>query len=237
MDGVLLALGKMPNGWNRTGLITLLVLWTAGFLIASYAAHKVAGLDPVVFHSLMWIVWLIWLGWIFPSNRDRDLRNASEGAYRRAFYRDVLNGITCSFSQLLRPMVFGFLARPILSPTLWRVGLGLSLLLFGGWLIASGVRTLGITGAMFVVEYHNSPPALVKKGVYRYIRHPLFLGGMMASVGGGLMMHSQESLVMAIINLLILPLYCRLEDKRCIRIFGDGYRDYKSSAGAVFPRG
>jgi protein-S-isoprenylcysteine O-methyltransferase Ste14 len=76
---------------------------------------------------------------------------------------------------------------------------------------------------------------VVRSSVYAFLRHPLFVGGVIISVGLGLM-GGEVSLLLAAMNIAALPFYARFEDARCARVFGAHYDDYRASVGAVMPR-
>jgi protein-S-isoprenylcysteine O-methyltransferase Ste14 len=44
------------------------------------------------------------------------------------------------------------------------------------------------------------------------------------------------SITLAILNLVILPVYQWIEDARLIRVFGGQYLEYRSSVGGFIPR-
>jgi len=67
---------------------------------------------------------------------------------------------------------------------------------------------------------------LVKKGLYKYLRHPQYLGYMMLNVGFSLL--SQHIFIVAMSACAIICFYMQTleEEKYCLRYLGDSYIQY-----------
>jgi protein-S-isoprenylcysteine O-methyltransferase Ste14 len=76
---------------------------------------------------------------------------------------------------------------------------------------------------------------LVKKGIYGYIRHPLYFSLLL--LGTGIMMKKPETwqLVLGSINLLAIYLTARIEEYEMIARFGDEYRVYMTETKMFLP--
>jgi protein-S-isoprenylcysteine O-methyltransferase Ste14 len=238
MTALVLALGWRPTLGARARLAAAVACGTCGFLALGALLIDVCGIPATLVQACSWVSWLFWLGIVFPRSSLRDGVALAQMPYRTAFMREILPGIACSFAQLLRPAVEGSLhGAPLENPVLILVG---ALLLAGGWmLIVVGVRALGVARVLFVHEY--LPPAeesagITSEGIYSRIRHPLFVGGILGSVGLGLCVGTPEALRLAALNLCSLPAYVCLEDRRCSRVIGDPYVRYRQRVGAVIPR-
>jgi protein-S-isoprenylcysteine O-methyltransferase Ste14 len=78
---------------------------------------------------------------------------------------------------------------------------------------------------------------LTRKGPYKYIRHPAYLGMILEVCGIPLIVNSYFIFLFSIvvyIPLLILRVY--YEEKEHFRIFGRKYLTYKKQTGAFTPR-
>lgn len=129
----------------------------------------------------------------------------------------VLSG----FLQWLYPLgLFVRLATP------WRLAIGAVLVGSGVTLMASGRRALTSSGT----NVHPSRPAvaLVERGVYRWTRNPLYVGGCFAMLGAAFLFALDwlpvifPATVMILHFGIIAPEETYLEHK-----FGDRYRSYK----------
>jgi protein-S-isoprenylcysteine O-methyltransferase Ste14 len=219
--------------WNRTWIILLIGLATTLFVVAAHGASQVLGLPILLIHGALWVVWLVWLGVVFPRSRQAWLRGLGPSAFRSAFYVEILPGIGCSFAQIARPTFEG-LAHGTHEGTAGLV-IGAVVVGVGATLIALGVRRLGIAGTLFVREYGAHPPLLERDGVFREIRHPLFVGGAVLAFGGALMVGGWLPVLLATINLLVIPVYVHFEDARCDQVFGSDYHGYRRDVAAVVP--
>lgn len=81
----------------------------------------------------------------------------------------------------------------------------------------------------------NGKGLLVKKGVYRYIRHPQYTGLLLLSFG---MMVEWATLPMLILYPIMISMYVRLakkEEKDMILEFGNEYREYMKETKRFIP--
>ena len=76
---------------------------------------------------------------------------------------------------------------------------------------------------------------IVRTGLYKYIRHPLYLS--LFILGTGVMMKNPETLQLIAggINLAALWLTARIEEKEMIARFGDEYRTYIKETRMFIP--
>jgi len=70
------------------------------------------------------------------------------------------------------------------------------------------------------------------KGVYSWVRHPMMVAGFLFLLTSGPSLNNIVYLAMYFIYMLIGGYY---EEKRMIKIFGDGYRRYQRRVGAFVP--
>jgi protein-S-isoprenylcysteine O-methyltransferase Ste14 len=235
MVDLLEALGWRSEPIGSIRFVALLTASTLAILAAAYAVSAAISVPVVLVQALIWLGWLIWLGAIFPGNSRRDAESPCERPYRRAFMREILLGISVAFSQFLRPAVTGIAVDGSLSDPDVGSMLGVPLLVSGGVLIAAGAAVLGVARVLFVYEYVDGEQLVVRSGIYRFLRHPLFLGGVLLSLGLALLTGGEAAVELAILNAAVLPLYIRLEDRRCSRVLGREYVDYSLAVGSVVP--
>ncbi|MGD0754593.1 MAG: isoprenylcysteine carboxylmethyltransferase family protein [Bacteroidales bacterium] len=76
---------------------------------------------------------------------------------------------------------------------------------------------------------------LVKSGIYRYIRHPLYLSILLLGTGIMLKDPQQVQLVMGSINLIAVYITARIEENEMIVKFGDDYRIYMKETKMFIP--
>jgi protein-S-isoprenylcysteine O-methyltransferase Ste14 len=234
------ALGWRVSFASEVLLLAMIGGATSLLLVIGTAAAFVGPLAVIFVQVCIWMVWLGWLGQAFPKNAERDALTPCPLPYRRAFTREILFGIAVAFSQMLRPAFYGLLASGV-PPDAWSpepplVVIGVPLAVLGVGVIALGVSTLGMARTLFVYEYVASGRRLTVEGIYRILRHPLFLGGTAVSAGLAVVTGDPIAIGLALINVGVVPIYARLEDRRCCTVLGRPYADYRATVGGMVPR-
>ena len=74
---------------------------------------------------------------------------------------------------------------------------------------------------------------LIVSGVYRWVRHPMLLGGLLFLLTSG---PSLNNLVYTAMYAAYMAIGGYYEERRMIRVFGEDYRRYQRQVGAFFPR-
>jgi protein-S-isoprenylcysteine O-methyltransferase Ste14 len=76
---------------------------------------------------------------------------------------------------------------------------------------------------------------LVTKGIYRYIRHPMYSSLLFLTWGIWLKRPLLITLPVALLSSLLLWLTAIRDEKECIAYFGDSYRDYMKGTKRFIP--
>jgi protein-S-isoprenylcysteine O-methyltransferase Ste14 len=76
---------------------------------------------------------------------------------------------------------------------------------------------------------------LVKSGIYKYIRHPLYLSIFLLGTGIVLKDPGQIQLILGAINLLAVYITARIEEREMIARFGNEYREYMKETKMFIP--
>ena len=112
--------------------------------------------------------------------------------------------------------------------------LGVALFTAGGALRIWPVFVLGhrFSGLVAIQPGHT----LVTTGIYRFIRHPSYLGLLLTAFGWGLAFRSGVGLLLA--AMLVPPLVARMnsEERMLESEFGGEYEDYRSRTSRLIPR-
>jgi protein-S-isoprenylcysteine O-methyltransferase Ste14 len=111
---------------------------------------------------------------------------------------------------------------------------GLALMLVGIALREWAVFELG--RHFSVVVAIETDHRLVTGGPYRWLRHPAYSGGLLATGGFALALGSWLSVIPIVVILLLAFAYrIRLEEQLLLTAFGDAYRDYMARTWRLFP--
>lgn len=99
------------------------------------------------------------------------------------------------------------------------------------WLGIKGVKETTLKTA----ETHR-PEKIVTTGIYSHVRHPQYLGGLLAHVGISFLLSALYSLLSAPLMTLLIYLISRKEEEELMKEFGKEYEDYKKRVPMFIPR-
>jgi len=101
----------------------------------------------------------------------------------------------------------------------------------GAWLGINGVRETTLR----VAETHRTEK-ISMSGVYSIVRHPQYLGGLLAHVGISFLLSASYSLLSTPLMVALLYLISRKEETELVREFGREYEDYKKKVSMFIPK-
>ncbi|MBE0511961.1 isoprenylcysteine carboxylmethyltransferase family protein [Candidatus Bathyarchaeota archaeon] len=101
----------------------------------------------------------------------------------------------------------------------------------GAWLAIKGVRETTLK----VAETHRTEK-IVTRGVYSIVRHPQYLGGLLAHVGISFLLSAWYSLLSTPLMVVLVFLISKKEEEELIREFGNEYEDYKKRVPMLIPK-
>jgi protein-S-isoprenylcysteine O-methyltransferase Ste14 len=122
---------------------------------------------------------------------------------------------------------------PILSITISILHLVIFVPLFaaGAWF---GIKGVTLT-TLKVAETHR-PTKIVKTGVYSIVRHPQYLGGLLAHIGFSFLLSGLYSLFSTPLIITLVYSISRKEESELTREFGKEYLNYKKKTPMLLPR-
>jgi protein-S-isoprenylcysteine O-methyltransferase Ste14 len=167
--------------------------------------------------------WLIWLAPFFVVKRNS---GKPEKLDRRARWGIVIEGL--AYSLLWQSK---FWAR---TPESWRTALSVCSFVLAGILSWTGARALG---RQWRIDAGLNPDhELVRSGVYRVVRHPIYTSMLCVLLGTGFMITPLPMLLLSILLFMIgTEIRVRIEDGLLSSRFGDQFRDYQCRVPAYIP--
>jgi protein-S-isoprenylcysteine O-methyltransferase Ste14 len=139
------------------------------------------------------------------------------------------------------PLLLLFFAAPFERTYLWGgeaprwiSGLALALELGGLWLALGARIQLGF----FSWEKHNGVDrhALVRRGFYRFIRHPVYAGIYVALVAWPIAYGAPIAAVLAVVVVgMVMNRMIKREEEALIERYGDDYRNYQEESDKMIP--
>ncbi len=118
-----------------------------------------------------------------------------------------------------------FLSESI--PWFIRFPAGTVILVFAFGLARSGLRV--------VFREERETPHVITKGVFSYLRHPIYLGAILLYLGMITFTLSLASAALWIIIIVFYRFISHYEEKLLVQMFGDEYREYMKKVPMLLP--
>jgi protein-S-isoprenylcysteine O-methyltransferase Ste14 len=171
--------------------------------------------------AVVWAAfWLYWLVAAFSMKRGRVPWGRELGI------RAVIVGIVVVLAR------FGAFHDRSTNTTAWRAGLGLALLALGlGFAVWARVNIGRNWGTPMT---QKNDPELVTSGPYRFVRHPIYSGILLAGVGTAVAL-TWLWLTAVVIAGIYFVYSATVEERYMTEQFPDAYPEYKRSTKMLVP--
>lgn len=109
-------------------------------------------------------------------------------------------------------------------------------------MILGGILALACAGVFIsygrgTPAIFDAPRAFVALGPYRYVRNPMYIGGLMLLIGFAFYEHSISILVLALLFFVLVHLFVLFyEEPTLTRRFGSSYQEYLRAVSRWIPR-
>jgi protein-S-isoprenylcysteine O-methyltransferase Ste14 len=110
--------------------------------------------------------------------------------------------------------------------------LGAALVLVGAGLFVGSLARLG--PSLPALPFPKPDGTLVVRGPYAFVRHPIYAGGIVVSVGWALLVQGWLTLAYAAVLFLFLDMKARREERWLVERY-PGYRDYQRRVRKFVP--
>ncbi len=118
----------------------------------------------------------------------------------------------------------------------WMVGLGVILMIAGGIIGLVCVGVFVVRGKGTAAPF-DAPREFVAVGPYRYVRNPMYIGGLTMLVGFGFFELSISMVIFSVIWLLAAHCFVIFYEERTLeRRFGESYTAYKKHVNRWMPK-
>ena len=111
-------------------------------------------------------------------------------------------------------------------------GLGIVLGLVGGLVAMAGVLSLGRN--LTAVPYPKEDAILVESGAFRIVRHPIYSGIILSSLGWGLLTNSLLALLLTLVLFIFFDVKSRREEQWLCNKYS-GYKAYQTRVRKLVP--
>ena len=117
------------------------------------------------------------------------------------------------------------------SIPLFHLIISIPFLVLGAWIAINGVKEVTLK----VAETHRTEK-VVTTGVYSIVRHPQYLGALLAHVGISILLSAAYSLLFTPLMVILIYLISRKEEEELTKEFGKEYENYKKKVPMLIPR-
>jgi protein-S-isoprenylcysteine O-methyltransferase Ste14 len=176
----------------------------------------------------LWLIWLIY--WYIAGRNVKATQRHESPASRAGHIVPLMIGAWLLWAPRLPGDAFlGKIIEP--SLTLFFVGVGLVAagLAFSIWARVHLGRNW--SGTVTLKQDHE----LVRDGPYRYVRHPIYTGLLLAFVGCAVARDEWRVLIAIVVIYAALWRKLKLEERWMIEQFGDAYRRFIAEVPALVP--
>lgn len=152
-------------------------------------------------------------------------------AYYRLFY-NLLASV-----GLLAILLYGATlpATEVVPPSQWMRYLGMVLAAWGIIVVRQAFKHYSMRSFMGVDRQESETEPLQTEGILRYVRHPLYSGTILISIGFWLYLPGWTNLMTVLSWWVYLPIGIYLEEQKLINYYGEVYLDYKKRVPALVP--
>ena len=117
------------------------------------------------------------------------------------------------------------------SIPLFHLIISIPFLVLGAWIAIKGVKEVTLK----VAETHRTEK-VVTTGIYSIVRHPQYLGALLAHVGISILLSAAYSLLFTPLMVILISLISRKEEEELTKEFGKEYENYKKKVPMLIPR-
>jgi protein-S-isoprenylcysteine O-methyltransferase Ste14 len=182
----------------------------------------------MIFRFIFLILWLIpVVFWIVMAGGNKTTVVAADSGWRWRFYGSfvVLVIIFFSFPGCFRRRLVPFSeAREWLGIAVCALGVAIAI-----W--ARSILGRNWSGNPTIKEDHE----LVERGPYRWVRHPIYTGILLALIGTGIARAQVRDVVLFVFSFVALWLKLRVEERLMLRQFPEAYPEYMRRTKALVP--
>ena len=134
-----------------------------------------------------------------------------------SFTIPVISNLSISIANFPMPILHLIISLPII--------------VLGAWIAIRGVKATRLE----VAETHCTPKRLETTGVYSIVRHPQYLGWILAHIGMSFLLSVWYSMLFTPILIAAIYMISKKEEDELIREFGRDYEDYQKEVPMMIP--
>ncbi|MGA1980991.1 MAG: isoprenylcysteine carboxylmethyltransferase family protein [Acidobacteriaceae bacterium] len=183
---------------------------------------------PLTICGYLWIAWYaVWIAWAFQSKKTQQRESI---ASRLSYTFPLMVAVwLLFFAHRLGPW-WHHTVFPATTLIGWfavaLTALGFALTLWARYILGGNW-----SGNVTIKVAHE----LIRTGPYRFVRHPIYTGITLASIGTAIALDQWRGVVAVVLLWLSFTIKRLKEEEFMRQTFGDQYTDYARTTGAIFP--
>ena len=185
-------------------------------------------MSALVICGNLWTAW--WLSWVALAFGTKKTLQRESFASRLSYTVFAFAGIWTLF---LGHRLRGFLTVAVLPDWPWIGWLGLGITVLGFAVTYWARWTLGRNWSSNVTVKVGHE--LIRTGPYRFVRHPIYTGMMVAAAGTAMALNQRRGIIAFVLLWISFTLKRMKEEEFMRQTFGTQYDDYARTTGAIFP--
>jgi protein-S-isoprenylcysteine O-methyltransferase Ste14 len=170
----------------------------------------------------VWNLWIFMVAWLFFHMAPLDwliFRYDIKAMFKKAAASPPYNKTEKIISNLGMALWIILFIYSIFLP----LPLGTPLLYAGIALFVAGLIIFEIAGIPWATTQFDEP---ITRGLYRYSRHPIYIGVFVQHIGIGIASASGLFLLLTVVQVVLSALTAPAEERFCCEKYGDTYRKY-----------
>ena len=182
--------------------------------------------------SVCFYLWCAWLVvWLVLGIRTKKTQQR-EGISSRLSY--MIFSFAAFYLMFSSDVPEGWLRTRLFAASLWSDALGIAITAAGlGFAIwARAYLGQNWSGTVTVKVGHE----LVRGGPYRWVRHPIYSGMILAMLGTALERRQVRGFIAVVLLYAAFKIKSRIEEQAMTETFGPQYAEYMNATGAIVPR-
>lgn len=186
-----------------------------------------------IWSKIILVCWLaFWAYWIASAagSKKNNYSNIGQRIRREAFFRLIII-VLIVLVAFIRPSFFSTIDHP-LGYNVYRLGAGLVLFFLGLAFAIWARRSLGENWGMPMSLKQN--PELVTSGAYRFVRHPIYSGILLAILGTGIALNPAWLLISVVAGIYFVY-SATVEEQIMVKAFPQAYPGYKQKTKMLLP--
>ena len=177
----------------------------------------------------LWVAfYLVWLVWALRTKPTR----VSEGTSSRLSY--MVPVVAAYVLMFTRHAGNAWLQLQLLPDNLWVQALGIAITVAGLAFAVWARIYLGANWSSSVTVKVGHE--LVRNGPYRWVRHPIYSGLVLAMLGTAVANRQVRGMIAVLLTFVGFTIKSRIEERAMVMTFGPQYEEYSRNTGGILPK-